>query len=84
LLKLLAALYRFAQLLGARAGDPFGVVLAILPHLILVIGPEGMVRVDSRPVLSLKRAKLHLVDLSHFPEDYLTLLDEIAHAGRIV
>jgi len=37
LLKLLAAVHRFAQLLGARAGHPFGVVLARLPNLILVI-----------------------------------------------
>jgi hypothetical protein len=32
LLKLLAAFHRLAQLLGARAGHPFGVILAIFPN----------------------------------------------------
>jgi hypothetical protein len=84
LLKLLAAFHRFAQLLGAWPSDSFGVVLSLLPHLILVIGPEGMVGVGSRPVLGLEGAEFHLVDLGHFLQDYLPLLNEFAHERSIV
>jgi hypothetical protein len=84
LFKLLAALHRFAQLLGAGSGDPFGVVLAILPHLILVIRSQRMARIGSWTELSLEGAVLHFVDLGHFWEDHLTLLDEFAHGQTII
>ncbi len=84
MLELLAALHRFAQLLGAWTGDPFGVVFALLPDLILVIGAEGMVRVGSGAILRPKGAVLHLIDLCHFLENDLTLRDELAHSQSIV
>jgi len=84
LLELLAALHRLAQFLGAWTGDPFGVVFALLPDLILIIGPEGMVRVGSPAILGVEGAVLHLVDPGHFLEDHLALLDEFAHGQSIV
>jgi hypothetical protein len=84
LLKLLATVHRLAQLLGARAGHPFGVVLAILPNLILVIRAQRMAGVGSRTELGLEGAVLHLLDLGHFLEDDLALLDEFAHGPTIV
>jgi hypothetical protein len=84
LLKLLAALHRLAQLLGARAGHPLGVVLAVLPDLILVVGTQRMAGVGTRSKLGLKGAVLHLVDLGHFLEDHLALLDKFAHGQTIV
>jgi len=80
----LAALHRFAQLLGARTGDPFGMILALLPDLIFVVGSQGMIGVSSGPILGFKGAVLHLVDLGHFLEDDLALLDEFAHGRSIV
>lgn len=79
---MLTALHRFAQLLGARAGDPFGMVLALLPDLILVIGSQRMLGISSGPILGFKGAILHMVDLGHFLEDDLALLDEFAHAAK--
>jgi hypothetical protein len=40
-----------------------------------------MVGIGSRAILGLKGAVLHLVDLGHFLEDHLALLDKYAH-GR--
>jgi hypothetical protein len=84
LLKLLAALHRLAQLLGARAGHPLGVVLALLPNLILVIRSQRTAGVGARSELSLEGAVLHLVNPGHFLEDHLALLDEFAHGQTIV
>ena len=84
LLKLLAAFHRLAQLLGARAGHPLGVVLAFLPDLILVVRAQRMAGVGPRSELGFKGAVLHLVDLGHFLKDHLTLLDKFAHGPTIV
>ena len=84
LFKLLTALHRFAQLLGARSGDPLGVVLAFLPDLILVVGAQRMAGVGPRSELGFKGAVLHLIYLGHFLEDHLTLLDKFAHGPTIV
>jgi hypothetical protein len=84
LLKLLAAFHRLAQLLGARAGHPFGVILAIFPNLMLVIRAQRVAGIGSLTKLALERAVLHLVDLGHLLEDHLTLLDEFAHGQTIV
>jgi len=73
-----------AQLVGARAGHPFGVILAILPNLILVIRAQRVAGIGSLTKLALERAVLHLVDLGHLLEDHLTLLDEFAHGQTIV
>lgn len=81
LLKLLAAFHRLAQLLGARAGQPLGVVLAFLPNLILVVGAQRMAGVGPRSKLGFEGAVFHLVDPGHFLEDHLTLLDKFAHTG---
>jgi hypothetical protein len=83
-LKLLAAFHRLTQLLGARAGHPLGVVFASLPNLILVVGAKRMAGVGTRSELGFKGAVLHLVDLGHFLEDHLTLLDKFAHGQTIV
>jgi hypothetical protein len=84
LLKLLAAFHRLAQLLGARAGHPSGVVLAFLPDLMLVAGPQRMAGVGPRSELGFEGAVLHLHDPGHFLEDHLTLLDKFAHGQTIV
>ncbi len=84
LLKLLAALHRLAQLLRARAGHPLGVVLALLPNLMLVVGSQRMAGVGPWSELGFKGAVLHLIDPGHFLEDHLTLLDEFAHGLTIV
>jgi len=84
LFKLLAAFNRLAQPLGARAGHPLGVVLAFLPDLILVVGTERMAGVGTRSELGFKGAVLHLIDLGHFLEDHLALLDKFAHGPTIV
>jgi hypothetical protein len=84
LLKLLTAADRLAELFGPGAGDPFGVVLALLPHLIFVVRAQGMVGVGSRTVLGLEGAILHVLDPGHFLEEDLPLLDEMAHGARIV
>jgi hypothetical protein len=84
LLKLLAALHRLAQLLGARAGHPSGVVPAFLPDLMLVVGAQRMAGVGTGSELGFEGAILHLDDLGHFLEDHLTLLDKFAHGQTIV
>jgi hypothetical protein len=84
LLKLLAAFHHYAQLLGAWASDSFGVVLVLLPHMIRVIGPEGMVVVGSKSVFGLKGAEFYLVELCHLLEDYLPLLDGFVHEHGMI
>jgi hypothetical protein len=84
LLKLLAAFHRLAQLLGARAGHPLGVILAFLPNLILVVGAERLTGVGTRSELGFKGAIFHLINPGHFLEDHLTLLDKFAHGQSIV
>jgi len=84
LLKLLAAFHRLAQLLGARASHPLGAVFAFLPDLILVVGAQRMAGVGTRSELGFEGAELHLVDLGHFLEDHLALLDKFAHGPTIV
>jgi len=84
LLKLLAAFHRLAQLLGARTGHPLGVVLAFLPNLMLVVGAQRLAGVGTRSELGFKGAVLHSIDLGHFLEDHLTLLDKFAHGQTIV
>jgi len=84
LLELLAALHRLAQLLGARAGDSFGVVFAVLPNLMLVIRSQRMAGVSSGTELGLEGAILHLVDPGHFLQEDLALLDKFAHGQTIV
>jgi hypothetical protein len=84
LLKLLAALHRLAQLLGAWAGHPFGMVFALPPDLMLVIGAQRMAGVGALAILGLEGAVFHLVDPGHFLEKDLTLLDKLAHGPTIV
>jgi hypothetical protein len=84
LLKLLATFHRLAQLLGARTRHALGVVFAFLPNLILVVGAQGMAGVGTRSEFGFKGAVLHLVNLGHFLEDHLTLLDKLAHRPTIV
>jgi hypothetical protein len=83
-LELLAPLHRLAQLLGARAGHPLGVILAISPNLMLVIRAQRVAGIGSLTKLGLEGAVFHLVDLSHLLEDHLALLDKFAHGQTIV
>jgi len=84
LLKLLAPFHRLAQLFGARPGHAFRVIFAPLPDLILKIGTQRVAGVGARTVFGLEGAVLHLVDLRHFLEDYLSLFEEFAHGASIV
>jgi hypothetical protein len=79
---LLAAIHGLAQLLRPWTSNPFGVVLALLPDLILVVGAEGMVGIGSGAILGPKGTMLHLVDPGHFLEDHLALLDKFTHGGN--
>lgn len=38
-----------AQVVGARPGDPFGVALALPPHLVFKAGPQSLVGIGPGP-----------------------------------